>query len=215
MSLKSPETLPAEVTRYARIAGYEPEADAVEAWVAWLTEMTAWNARLDLTAAKSVPELVELMVGDALALARVVPRHATVVDVGSGAGAPGLGLACARPDLAITLVEPLQKRCAFLRQAVARSKRTHVSLQHGRLEGAAEAMGKATFVLSRATFAPAEWLARAADVVSAGTCVAVLLAKETIPSDPRVVLRAEHPYTLAFTGRERTIAVFERLENGE
>jgi 16S rRNA (guanine527-N7)-methyltransferase len=215
MSLKSLETLPAEVTRYARLAGYEPEPGAVDAWVAWLSEMAAWNARLDLTAAKSAAELVELMVGDALALARIVPRDATVVDVGTGAGAPGLGLACARPDLTITLVEPLQKRCAFLRQAVARTKRTRVTLQHGRLEAAAAAMGQATFVLSRATFAPAEWLSRAADVVSAGTLVAVLLAKEPVPEDPRVVLRAEHPYALAFTGRERTVAVFERLENVE
>lgn len=213
MSLKSVETLPAEVARYARLAGYEPEGDAVESWVAWLSELAAWNARLDLTAAKSIPELVELMIGDAVALARIVPRGAVVVDVGTGAGAPGLGLACARPDLGITLVEPLQKRCAFLRQAIARAKRPAVRLLHGRLEAASEAMGEASFVLSRATFAPGEWLRQAADQVSAGALVAVLLAKEEVPADPRVVQRAVHPYALAASGRERSIVVFERLEN--
>jgi 16S rRNA (guanine527-N7)-methyltransferase len=212
MSLKSVETLPAEVDRYARLAGYEPEGDAIEAWTAWLSELAAWNARLDLTAAKSVPELVELMIGDAIALARIVPREAVVVDVGTGAGAPGLGLACARPDLRITLVEPLQKRCAFLRQAIARARRPAVRLQHGRLEAAAEAMGEATFVVSRATFAPAEWLGHAADLVSAGTAIAVLLAKEEVPSDARVVQRAVHPYALAASGRDRSIVVYERLE---
>lgn len=214
MSLKSVETLPAEVARYARLAGYEPEGDAAASWVAWLAELAAWNERLDLTAAKSVPELVELMIGDAIALARIVPRDAVVVDVGTGAGAPGLGLACARSDLQVTLVEPLQKRCAFLRQAVARAKRPGLRLQHGRLEAASEAMGQATFVLSRATFAPDDWLRQAADRVSAGTLVAVLLAREAVPEDPRVVLRAVHPYTLASSGRERSIVIFERLENG-
>ena len=213
MSLKSVETLPAEVARYARLAGYEPEGNAVEAWASWLTELAAWNARLDLTAAKTIPELVELMIGDAIALARIVPREAIVVDVGTGAGAPGLGLACARPDLRITLVEPLQKRCAFLRQAISRAKRPAVRLQHGRLEAAADAMGEASFVVSRATFAPADWLREAADLVSAGTLVAVLLAKEDVPEDARMVQRAIHPYALAASGRERSIVVFERLEN--
>ena len=213
MSLKSVETLPDEVSRYARLAGYEPEGDAVEAWSAWLSELAAWNARLDLTAAKSIPELVELMIGDAIALARIVPREAVVVDVGTGAGAPGLGLACARQDLRVTLVEPLQKRCAFLRQAIARSKRPAVRLQHGRLEAAAEAMGEATFVVSRATFVPAEWLGHAAEFVSAGTAIAVLLAKEEVPADPRVVQRVAHPYVLAASGRERSIVVYERLED--
>jgi 16S rRNA (guanine527-N7)-methyltransferase len=153
------------------------------------------------------------MIGDALALARIVPRGALVVDVGTGAGAPGLALACARPDLAITLVEPLQKRCAFLRQAIAKAKRPAVRLVHGRIEDADAAMGEATFVLSRATFAPADWLRLAADRASAGTAIAVLLAKEPVPEDVRTVLRASHPYTLASSGRERAIAVFERLEN--
>ncbi len=214
MSLKSVETLPAEVARYARLAGYEPEGDALDAWVGWLAELAAWNARLDLTAAKSLPELVELMSGDAIALARIVPRDAVVVDVGTGAGAPGLGLACARPDVRITLVEPLQKRCAFLRQAIARAKRPGVRLQHGRLEAAAEAMGQASFVVSRATFAPADWLRMAADLVAPGTSIAVLLAKEEVPTDPRVAQRAAHPYVLAASGRERSIVAFERLAGG-
>ena len=47
-----------------------------------------------------------------------LPRDATVVDVGSGAGLPGVVLALARPDLHVTLVEPLLRRSAFLTEVV-------------------------------------------------------------------------------------------------
>ena len=49
----------------------------------------------------------------------LLPRAARVVDVGSGAGLPGIPLACARPDLRIDLVEPLARRVTFLEEAVA------------------------------------------------------------------------------------------------
>lgn len=51
--------------------------------------------------------------------ASLLPRGASVADVGSGAGLPGLLLALARPDLTVTLVEPMARRCAFLEEAVA------------------------------------------------------------------------------------------------
>ncbi|MDR1449305.1 MAG: 16S rRNA (guanine(527)-N(7))-methyltransferase RsmG [Propionibacteriaceae bacterium] len=52
------------------------------------------------------------------ALAGLIGQGATVFDVGSGAGLPGLPLALARPDLEVVLVEPLLRRCRFLDQVV-------------------------------------------------------------------------------------------------
>jgi 16S rRNA (guanine527-N7)-methyltransferase len=51
-------------------------------------------------------------------LSDVVPHGHRVADIGSGAGLPGLVLGIARPDLRLTLIEPLERRCAFLREAV-------------------------------------------------------------------------------------------------
>ena len=53
-----------------------------------------------------------------LALASAMPAGATVADLGSGAGLPGLVLAIGRPDLTVTLVEPLQRRTIFLEEVV-------------------------------------------------------------------------------------------------
>jgi len=55
---------------------------------------------------------------NSLAVSRDVPQGACVVDVGSGAGLPGIPLALARPDLRVTLLEPLERRAAFLQAAV-------------------------------------------------------------------------------------------------
>jgi 16S rRNA (guanine527-N7)-methyltransferase len=52
------------------------------------------------------------------AVAELIPLDAHVIDVGSGAGLPGIVLAIARPDLSVTLVEPLARRATFLSEAV-------------------------------------------------------------------------------------------------
>ena len=49
---------------------------------------------------------------------QAIPEGATVIDVGSGAGLPGIPLAIARPDLQITLIEPLLKRYNYLNEVV-------------------------------------------------------------------------------------------------
>ena len=89
----------------------------------WLERLEEWNARIDLTAARSPEELVDLMLADALVLAPRIAADARVVDVGTGAGAPGLALALLRPDLRVTLVEPLGKRAAFLRTVIGEAGR--------------------------------------------------------------------------------------------
>lgn len=57
-------------------------------------------------------------IANSLALVDLIPRGATVVDVGSGAGLPGLPLAIVRPDLSLTLLEPLLRRSNFLTETV-------------------------------------------------------------------------------------------------
>ena len=68
---------------------------------------------------REVPRLWERHVLNSAAVAEAVPEGARVVDVGSGAGLPGIPLGLARPDLAMTLVEPMARRVEFLREAVA------------------------------------------------------------------------------------------------
>jgi 16S rRNA (guanine527-N7)-methyltransferase len=68
---------------------------------------------------REVPRLWERHLLNSAAVAEAVPADARVVDVGSGAGLPGIPLALARPDLRLTLVEPMARRVEFLEEVVA------------------------------------------------------------------------------------------------
>jgi 16S rRNA (guanine527-N7)-methyltransferase len=89
-------------------------------------------------------------------LGELVPADATVCDIGSGAGLPGLVLSIARPDLRVTLVEPILRRTTFLEEVVSELGLEHVEVHRSRAE---ELHGARTFdvVTSRAV-APLERL---------------------------------------------------------
>lgn len=53
-----------------------------------------------------------------LPVTQLIPQGASLFDIGSGAGLPGIVIALARPDLRVTLIEPLERRVAFLNEAV-------------------------------------------------------------------------------------------------
>ena len=105
---------------------------------------------------REAPRLWERHVLNSAVLAEAVPGEATVCDIGTGAGLPGLVLAIARPDLTVTLVEPLLRRTTFLDEVVAELGLAHVTVVRGRAE---DLHGSATFdvVTSRAV-APLERL---------------------------------------------------------
>ncbi len=105
---------------------------------------------------REAPRLWERHVLNSAVLSEAVPAEASVCDIGTGAGLPGVVLAIARPDLDVTLVEPLLRRTTFLDEVVAELELAHVTVVRGRAE---DLHGRATFdvVTSRAV-APLERL---------------------------------------------------------
>lgn len=107
---------------------------------------------------REVPRLWDRHLINCALIGEAIPDRASVCDIGSGAGLPGLVLAIRRPDVRITLVEPLLRRTTFLAEVVQALGLSNVEVVRER----AEALhGKATFdvVTSRAV-APLDRLAR-------------------------------------------------------
>jgi 16S rRNA (guanine527-N7)-methyltransferase len=181
----------------------------------WLDLLVTWNARVDLTAARSPDELVDLMLADALVLSRYVAKGARVVDIGTGAGAPGLALAIVRPDLEVTLVEPLAKRRAFLRTVLGTLGLSRVHLDGGKGELVAKLHGHFWNVaLARATLAPAPWLALADALCREVDGSAwVFLAKEPNPENPAFEVAEDVAYTWPLTGAARRLVRYVRPES--
>jgi 16S rRNA (guanine527-N7)-methyltransferase len=166
--------------------------------------LVQWNAQLDLTAARSNEELVDLFLADALFLACVAPRESQWIDVGSGAGAPGLVLKLLRPDLRVRLVEPKTKRVTFLRTALGSLGLSGVEVSRCLSKDMPDCC--TGWGVSRATLPPAEWLLEGKRLAREG--VWVLLAQGEVPSCPGVHLEHCVTYHWPLTAVERRAALF-------
>lgn len=108
------------VEEAASACGLTLDPDRVERLEQYLDLVLTWNQRVDLVAPGSRQEIQERHLLDSLLLLAMAspPAGSAVVDIGSGAGFPGVVWAIARPDLRVALVEPRQRRAAFLERVL-------------------------------------------------------------------------------------------------
>jgi 16S rRNA (guanine527-N7)-methyltransferase len=187
------------------IATLRPEARAHRTQLeAFLALVAAWNAKIDLSAARSHDALADVMLADALVMADevFVPRDAHLIDVGSGAGGPAIPLAIVRGDVRVTLVEPLGKRVAFLRTATGTlALAPRVDVVQSRADGLAVVGDVAS---ARATFAPSEWIP-----IGLGLAPRVLVFA-TEKDEPARVPAARRAYRWPHADAPRVLLRFDR-----
>jgi len=105
-----------DVSRETQIERYFPERlDEIAAYAHFLT--TAGIER-GLIGPREGERIWERHIFNCLPVTQLLPQGASLFDIGSGAGLPGIVIALARPDLSVTLIEPLERRVAFLTEAV-------------------------------------------------------------------------------------------------
>jgi 16S rRNA (guanine527-N7)-methyltransferase len=109
---------------------------------------------------REAPRIWERHLVNCAVMSEIIPIGASLVDVGSGAGLPGIVLAVARPDLSITLVEPLARRTAFLSEAVtALGLDDAVTVVRGRAEDVVDGPPAGADVVTARAVAPLDRLA--------------------------------------------------------
>ncbi|MDR0406455.1 MAG: 16S rRNA (guanine(527)-N(7))-methyltransferase RsmG [Clostridiales bacterium] len=91
-----------------------------EKFSAYMALLLEWNTKINLTAITEPSEIVTKHFHDSLMCADSIPRGANCVDVGTGAGFPGIPLKIERQDISLTLMDALGKRVSFLREVNAR-----------------------------------------------------------------------------------------------
>ena len=138
-----------DVSRETLIERYFPERlDEITAYAHFLT--TAGIER-GLIGPREGERIWERHIFNCLPVTQLLPQGASLFDIGSGAGLPGIVIALARPDLSVTLIEPLERRVAFLNEAV---EGLNIEVIRGRAQ---DVKKSADFVTARAV-APLEKL---------------------------------------------------------
>lgn len=126
-----------------------------------------WNRVHNLTAVREADQMVVLHVLDSLSLLPHLGDARSVLDVGTGAGFPGIPVAIARPDLSVTLLDSSRKKCAFLEQAKAEIGLANVTVACERVEAWRPAQCYDT-VVSRAFAELSDFVVQARHLVAPG-----------------------------------------------
>lgn len=178
--------------------------DALDRFV---TELLRWNERINLTAARTRDD-ARRHIDDSRALVAHVPAGTKrLIDVGSGGGFPAAVIAILRPEIAVTALEPVNKKHAFLLH-VRRLLAPNLDPRAERVEQ--HATHDYDVATSRATFALAEWLKIGATLVRPGGLVLGMEAVEQVELPPGAT---RHPYDA--DDRTRAIIVYAPPSAGE
>lgn len=126
--------LEARITEGISAMGLALPAGASAKLAQYLELIAKWNRVHNLTAIREPEQMVVLHVLDSLSVLPHVAGARTLLDVGTGAGLPGIPLAIARPDLAVTLLDSNHKKATFLQQAKAELALANVAVACERVE---------------------------------------------------------------------------------
>lgn len=139
---------------------------AQDSLIAYLRLIEKWNRVHNLTAVREAAQMVPLHVLDSLTLLPWLDGKATLLDVGTGAGLPGIPLAIARPGLKITLLDSVHKKTVFLHQVKSELGLANCEIVCERVEAWAPAK-KFDVVVSRAFSDLADFVMQSAHLASA------------------------------------------------
>lgn len=194
--------------------GLALDGSAVERLIDYVGLLEHWNAAYNLTAVRDPTEMVTRHLLDSLAIAPHV-TGATLADLGSGAGLPGIPLAIVAPERDVLLIDSNGKKARFLREAVRRLALANVRVVESRIE---DVQGSFDCVVARALASLAEMLAWGGHLLAPeGTWLAL---KGRIPQDELSAVpaefRVEDVIALSVPGldADRHLVVIKHARNG-
>ena len=93
-----------------------------------------WNKKINLTSITEIEDIIVKHFADSLSICKFLEKNSSIIDVGTGAGFPGLPLAILREDLKITLIDSLNKRTLFLEEVKKKLELKNLNVIHSRAE---------------------------------------------------------------------------------
>lgn len=185
--------------------------EASERLCAYVELLVRWNRAFNLTAVRDPEDMVRRHILDSAVIGPYV-RAGSLLDVGSGAGLPGIVLALLRPELSVTLLDSNGKKTRFCRQAATELGLDNVEVVQSRVEDYRPPEGFAT-VVSRAFAALADFVEGAGHLLAPGGRLLAMKGAyphdelSALPSHARAV--AVHPLVVPGLDAERHLVELE------
>lgn len=214
-----------EVVRLFRLGLERLDIDIDEAAAARLTryclELIKWNKKINLVARNtSIRDMVDKHFLDSLVLIPIIdgspPQDKSLLDVGSGAGFPGLVLKAVRPAMRITLLEPRERRSAFLRHIIRILDLKNIQVVVARIEGGELPESNYGVITGRAVANVPNFLDMVAGCASRQSLVICMQGaggKENVQEGQRVsgfICVGVESTQLPFSGAQRFILLFRK-----
>lgn len=208
----------AELEHAAQALGVPLAPAQIEALLAYLSLLHRWNATYNLTAVRDPAQMMVQHIVDCLAVISPLIRTlggqgARVLDVGSGAGLPGVVIAVACPAIQVVCVDTVGKKAAFIRQAAMELRLPNLQAEHARVE----ALKQPPFdlITSRAFASLADFVALTGHLLAPGGRWMAMKGQppeaELAALPAGVALEAVEPLTVPGLAAERCL-VWLRLE---
>lgn len=201
----------------ARLAGVPLDAVKRRRFGLYLDELLLWNRRCNLVATMDPEEIIVRHVLDSLAPIPWLPGiEGRLLDIGSGAGFPGIPFKIALPSLEVCLLEASRKRSSFLKRVLGLLELNGIEAVWGRTEGymGREGMaGSFDWVTSRAVFPLPRFAAEGAPFLKPGGHLLVMAGpgaddRSTPPASALLERVSSREYRLPFSGDHRKMIIY-------
>ena len=123
-----------EIEKYLNVLKIELKEKQIKHLYEYMNLLIEWNKNINLTAIVEPKEIILKHFVDSLTISKYITENSILIDIGTGAGFPGIPLKILRDDIDITLVDSLNKRIKFLNEVINKLNLSNINTIHGRAE---------------------------------------------------------------------------------
>jgi 16S rRNA (guanine527-N7)-methyltransferase len=174
--------------------GISLSTDAIQQLITYSELMLKWNKAYNLTAIRDPEQIITHHILDSLTLLPFLTNSKAILDVGTGAGLPGIPIAIARPDLSVTCLDSQQKKINFVQHVITSLKLTNALAIHTRVEDL-PAEPKVDTIVSRAFSSLNDFVTLIDNLCDSKTKIIAMKGREDKVSEESQSLRADFRIT--------------------
>jgi 16S rRNA (guanine527-N7)-methyltransferase len=202
----------------ARVYGIPLDEKTADSFDLYLRELLKWNEKMNLTAIRSEKEIVLKHFLDSLSVLPHLPEISSLLDIGSGAGFPGIPLKMVQPSLQVTLIDSVRKKVDFQSHIIRTLGLKGIKALHGRIQdrGILQSFeGRFDAVIARAFSNLETFLLLSSPFLKKGGILLAMKGREieqvSLIEKPPYRLQKTVQYSLPFSSIKRSLLLFEKI----